>query len=389
MTSALENFILEVCDGDLEKVITELESPPYNLIIKLNGPLIMFKYSTLNSDMTLKECQQARGIIFDTRDWVIVSRPFDKFFNYGEELAHNVDFSNAQIWEKLDGSLIKFSRFEGKLLISTNGNIDAKDAPVGDGYTNFYQLVAQCMTPEIMNFLSAHQVDNGSPVTHMFELIHPETKIVINYNRQELRYLGSRYNATGEEFFSEHGPNPPKRYRFSSLEDCIEAAQALPYSEEGYIVCDKNFNRIKVKSPAYVRAHHYIGNGPITERRILGLVLAGETKEFLAYYPESEDLITKVVLKMQATIRRINLTIDEAISEAMNREITNRKEFAAMVMGDDTYKKYQSYLFRAYHDKKYMFTKQELMSYSQSKIEQLVEIEVNNASSNESKDNIH
>ena len=33
-------------------------------------------------------------------------------------------------------------------------------------------------------------------------------------------------------------------------------AKALPQIEEGYIVCDANHNRIKVKNPAYVALHH-------------------------------------------------------------------------------------------------------------------------------------
>src|SRR5882757_9645331 len=49
--------------------------------------------------------RQCRGLIFDENDNVI-SRPYPKFFNYGDELAGQLDLdAPAFMTDKLDGSL--------------------------------------------------------------------------------------------------------------------------------------------------------------------------------------------------------------------------------------------------------------------------------------------
>ncbi len=54
-----------------------------------------------------KIVQQCRGIILDeANNWQIVSYPYDKFFNYEESYAPQLDWSTAKIFEKLDGSLM-------------------------------------------------------------------------------------------------------------------------------------------------------------------------------------------------------------------------------------------------------------------------------------------
>ena len=41
----------------------------------------------------------------------------------------------------------------------------------------------------------------------------------------------------------------PKEYNFHSAQDVINAAKELPWDEEGYVVVDADFNRVKIKSP--------------------------------------------------------------------------------------------------------------------------------------------
>jgi hypothetical protein len=90
----------------------------------------------------------------------------------------------------------------------------------------------------------------------------------------------------------------PERYALSTLEDVKAAADALPWDEEGYVCVDKNFNRCKIKSPAYVLAHHARSNGVITNKRLIEVVLRNEVNEFCIYCSEYEDRIKEIQFDM-------------------------------------------------------------------------------------------
>ena len=69
--------------------------------------LVCLKYSQIESPMSEKVVQQSRGIILDeSNNWEIVSYSYDKFFNYGEPLAVEIDWHTATVYDKLDGCFL-------------------------------------------------------------------------------------------------------------------------------------------------------------------------------------------------------------------------------------------------------------------------------------------
>jgi hypothetical protein len=74
-------------------------------------------------------------------------------------------------------------------------------------------------------------------------------------------------------------------YALNSFDECLEACKALnPMRNEGYVVCDAAFNRVKVKSPQYVALSHM--KECMSGRRLLELARSNESDEFLTYFPE-------------------------------------------------------------------------------------------------------
>ncbi len=63
----------------------------------------------------------------------------------------------------------------------------------------------------------------------------------------------------------------------------------MVWSEEGYVVVDDNFNRVKVKNPAYVAVHHL--KSKTGEHNIMGVIKSNEIDEFSATFPERKDEI--------------------------------------------------------------------------------------------------
>lgn len=290
----LRDFIIS--HENWEELLTEA---PYNLKISRDEDYIMFKYNQISSDFSIPLVREARGIIFRESDWKCVCHPFDKFGNYGENYCPDIDWCAASVQEKVDGSLIKFW-FDNGWHISTNGTIDAFKAELSDvKYQNFGQLVIgaiHTIFPNEHEFFELLDPEN----TYMFELVSPYNRVVVPYKETKLYFLGVRnIEVDGKEWNSEesivsHYFAIPKRYNLHSLEGVQNAANVLSWDEEGYVVCDANFNRVKIKSPQYVMAHYARNNGVINTERLVQVVLDGEQEEFLIYASDYTDELKKV-----------------------------------------------------------------------------------------------
>lgn len=277
----------------------KLAAAPYCLDIRsdeIDGIMYyLLKYNMILSDMSLHEVQEARGSIFRQRDdgrWICVCYPFDKFFNYGEQYSavNRIDWSIASVQQKVDGSLIKIWWDYGRWIISTNGSINA--FKVGCGDTTYGNLVEQVIN-RIPNFFD--NLDKN--YTYMFELTSPQNRIVVRYEGIKLWYLGRRnilnYKEDNEKLDLK-GLCYPKTYPHHSLSECIAAAHEMGDDEEGYVVCDDNFNRIKIKGDEYLALHKMRGNGPLTILRIVEMWQNDILDDFVAYYPEFNDFITEI-----------------------------------------------------------------------------------------------
>lgn len=100
------NYLLEFIQNHPNDWEEKLSSDPYNLKISRDGLYVMFKYNQLSSDFSNPIVREARGIIFREDNWKCVRRAFDKFFNYGEPNAAEIDWNTAKVQTKIDGSLI-------------------------------------------------------------------------------------------------------------------------------------------------------------------------------------------------------------------------------------------------------------------------------------------
>ena len=286
---------------------TILSEKPYCLNITkdtFNGQnLVMFKYNQVDSDFSIQLVKEARGLILDADTNKIVSFPFTKFFNFGETNAAEIDWSTARCGEKIDGSLVKIVNVGDNLLISTNGTILASKAPIaeqiGCRYQTFGDIVADVLDDvlEKSSWQKKLQEEGLCALwkegyTYMFELCSPWTRVVVPHKENKLYFLGKRDNETFEETYFTDDPvfsklfDIPKIYSLKSIDECVAATKEMPWDEEGYVVCDGKFNRVKVKSPSYVAAHHLKGNGVMSYARALELVRANEIEEICEYFEE-------------------------------------------------------------------------------------------------------
>lgn len=250
----------------------------FGIRTKFDGSYAIFNYGHA-SDFSDPIVQEARGIIVDTETLEVVCWPFRKFGNHTESYADPIDWTTARVLEKVDGSIIKlwFDAREARWQFSTNGMIRAEDAPVEDpGNGNFGELIRNAD-----NYSSIPFETLDGNCTYIFELVSPQTQVVILYSTTSLYHLGTRNNLTGQELEANIGIRTPAAYPITSLQQCMDAAIALNTGDvitgEGFVVVDGGYNRVKVKSPDYFIQHALTQKKTITRQECVQLLMTGSS----------------------------------------------------------------------------------------------------------------
>lgn len=250
------------------------ESEEYPLAILNYGP---------GADFTHPLVREARGIIIRTDSFEPVCWSFNKFCNPHEAGAEqdlkDFDWNRCRCQEKVDGSIVKLfmNPFTGKWQWATNSCVDASEAGVAavPGST-FLDVIESAV-----NYGRIRTEELNPDCTYTFELVSPQTQVVVKYPEARLYHTGTRNRLTGEEFDCDVGIEKPKEYPLRSLEDCVKAAEELnrdseDVTQEGFVVVDAGWRRVKVKSPEYFAMHRISNNNSFSKERIVEVLRSGE-----------------------------------------------------------------------------------------------------------------
>jgi hypothetical protein len=276
--------------------------------------------------MSSELVQQCRGLILDEDDnWNIVARPFDKFFNYGEPTAPDIDWNSARVQEKVDGTCCLLYFYKGKWQVGTLGSPDASgEVAAGMGFT-FKDLFWWHW--EVMGYKLPDK--QWEPWTFIFELCTQFNRVVVNHPEPRLAFIAAR-GLDGEEEMIGGDEFPCKSYHWDyvkeyplkNLTEILDTFQKLdPLQQEGYVVVDAYLKRLKVKHPGYVALHHLRGNG-YGPRRILEVIRKGEVAEVVANFPEWRDDFTLMGLRYADLIAHLEVEYERL------KDIPVQKAFA-------------------------------------------------------------
>lgn len=265
----------------------------HGIKVKREGSFTIFNYG-FGCDYADPMVQEARGIILDTEKLEVACWPFRKFGNHNESYADSIDWTSARVQEKVDGSIIKlwYDKRKPGWQFSTNATLRAENASVGEfSRISFYDLICRAENFEDIPF------DNlDKDTTYIFELVSPETRIVVPYETTTLYHIGTRHNLTGQETDTDIRIRKPEMYRIHSLSECVETAIALNQKEdeeiraEGFVVVDSNWNRVKVKSPDYIAKHHLMQMKSIPKKECIQMLLS-EAEEIAVACQANPELI--------------------------------------------------------------------------------------------------
>lgn len=325
---------LDYLSGFVTKELA-LEAISEELGIKVkeyDSGLIVLNYNQVNSPKTHPVVMECRGLILEYKDseFKVVCRPFKRFFNHGEapDTLTDFDFNRAEVMEKPDGSLIKIYSYNGKWEIATRGTAYAESENYTGGVFREMVLNAFSLAEESLNKCADDYLTREC--THLYEFTSPDNRIVTPYDEACMVYLGSVDNETGEVFECATGLIGNARgadsYPLSSMEECVEASKVLDGLKEGFVVRDLSSGQmVKIKSPLYVKAHKIKGDYGLTPKKIIGLVVANETSEYLVYFPDDKEKIDPYVEQWHKLNYEARLVYEDFY------HVTDKKEFAMKV----------------------------------------------------------
>jgi hypothetical protein len=317
----------------------------FGIIANKYDDRITLNYSQIDSPKNHPIVRECRGLILSWPDLKVLSRAFDRFYNWGEDQnSESFPFEYAICMEKLDGSIISIYHDGGKWQCAT------RKMAFAEGETALGNTFASVVERAFGQSLQDEFEGLDKKMTYIFEVVSPETRVVTPYKNTSVYLIGSRVKETGADM-PHHWLEAqailcnwkmPKIYKCNSIEEVLENASVLPAMEEGYVLSDDGVTeegkiwRIKVKNPAYLAIAHLRGNGAVSEKRIAILVIGGDEEEYLSYFPEDRERFNPYIEAWE----KCKCMILELWEK--NKNIDDQKEFALAVK--DT--PFSSFLFQ-------------------------------------------
>ena len=278
----------------------------------------------------VRECRQ---LILSKDFTEVYNRSFDRFFNFGELGVNNFPIHESIALEKMDGSILSIWHhpLHDKWYACTRSLAFAEGTTTNG--TVFYDLVKRALNGRDVNdiFYNTFNPD----YSFIFELVSPESRVVKPYQETALYALALRNKKTGE--YKEYDSwfdceeftfcKYPKKYSFSTIEDCIQFNKDNPDPFDEGFVCyhPETQTRIKIKSPSYLAISNLRMNGAISTKRIIDLVFMQDHEEYLTLFQEDAPLFAPWISAFDKLYEDCHTMIK------LYGDIDNQKKFALII----------------------------------------------------------
>lgn len=242
-----------------------------------------------------------RGIILNRDTLEIISYPFTRFNDY--KVGDNKVLGDYfKVYDKIDGTLISMYWYQGAWRLGTKSTCDAHGIiPTKEiSYAEYFW--------QVFNKLK-YTYPSDKDFTYIFEFKFPsDIQFITKTDTKSITLIGARNNITRQEIHIETINNNWVKcsYIGISIEEVLERAKQLnPLENEGFVVCNANFDRYKVKSPIYdlialLRSPNedFLKNKRSMENNTIRLLQISQftyDKSFLQYYEHCRDEFNKII----------------------------------------------------------------------------------------------
>ena len=188
----------------------------------------------------------------------VISASMPKFTNWGENPEHfpvPTSLKNATVVEKLDGSTLIVSKYNGQYILRTRGTVDASTM------ANGFEL--ELFKSTILNKLQDNNDTWGYSI--IWEWLSPINKIVLSYGDEPIwKLIGFinhiNYSLATQDMLDAMAKKydllRPEIYTFTDISDMLQIVDKWQ-NKEGVCLYSKNDQVIhKIKASKYLLLHH-------------------------------------------------------------------------------------------------------------------------------------
>lgn len=294
---------------------------------------------------------ECRGSVVNKNTGEIICAPFIKFWNAGEEKAAKIDWSSAWVSHKRDGWIFKMFKYNNVPYFMSNGktiSINDPGAPVdaipgkpelknmsdvlkrawklGSGEDLYFAKDGHlCVDSKWVDALPAN-------CTICFELESPWNKIHTDLVDDAKLWFIMYRDPDGDEKFIGDAKKElnipfdiPAFYNWKTEEEMLETLKTWNVKDngEGVVVCDKNFNRVKIKIEDYRRVKFQSSTSDYGDNRLFKYFVKDEIDDLIAANPE---LIPRVEL-MREKMRGVENAIKESETFVKVLNCVDKRDF--------------------------------------------------------------
>lgn len=297
----------------------------YELIVPAvhpTQPLILFNYSkTAHSRLHLypngwtDPIRYCRGIVFD-HVGNLVALPWPKFFNFDGDIKH-VPAGPFSALMKYDGHLGIIFEYRGRIFITTRGDFESSTSIMATAMMERY-------SEKFSWNASLIRLIRGN--TLLVEIIHPSTKVYLEYPEETFVLLGVRSLYTFEDrseevvkhFSTCLGIPGAERWQGSSIKDLVRLIRNPETPGEGFVACFANGERLKFKCTAYVRRMIRDSMGKNPYAYLIRRFMDGDLKAKLPLFDEETT----------AFARKFSRLVKAAVRPRKNRNEQRQRLYA-------------------------------------------------------------
>lgn len=205
-----------------------------------------------------------RSSVWSKKDGTLISAGLPKFCNWGENPDNfpiPLSLDGCNVAEKMDGSALIVSKYNGHYILRTRGTVDA--SKLENGYE------VEVFKKNILPKLCVEGEDQSWPISYVFEWItaSPKQRVVINYNNSEPEFVlvgvvsHADYSLWSQDLLNAYAKNfklkRPEMFSFSDVSSLLYAVETWK-GKEGVCVYSNNDQTIhKVKSVEYLSKHRF------------------------------------------------------------------------------------------------------------------------------------
>jgi hypothetical protein len=239
-----------------------------------------------------EETLKFRSMIVRKTDNYIISRGFDKFFNY-EEQPELDKFPDGpfDVIEKKDGSLIIWGIYKDVPIHRTRGTFDASNMANGHEIQFLKEKYPQLLVA----------IYNNPEYSILTEWQTKTNVIVISeVSEPTLTLVGAIHNETGklviqselDKISETWGLARPKRYHYNSIMECISDVE-LWNGKEGVVIYSEDGQHLRKCKSDWYRSLHSMATGIKTVKNVLDVFMTSpkfiDPDKFFSYIEQTMD----------------------------------------------------------------------------------------------------